>query len=155
MGSGAARDLGSSADSNRVLDPDAASKLAAAMLKLDAADAEFKMNRDDTRQMQRVMAWTALAKVVDSYLREVGNVLYKAQQVSLDIGVEGAGQGTRPYIEETSRKFEKLSFRMQDGEIHAVVGSRSLGKSSLDDVSYEFCEKAAIDWLVFVAEAKK
>ncbi len=156
MGSGAARELGGSADSERVLDPEQNARLGAACLRLDGADPEFKLNRDDTRNMQRVMMWTALAKVVDGYLREVGNVLYRAQQLSLDIGVEGAGQGTKPYIEETARKFEKLSFRLHtDGEVHATMGNRSISHVSLEQLTYEWVEAAAVDWLVFTAEGRK
>lgn len=153
MGHGAARALDGPA-SDRLLDKAHLGKLTTALERLDRADETFKTNRDDMRFAQRAKLWGATSKEVDAWLRELGNLLHDSHQISLDIGSDGGGHGTKPWVEDGERKFPRLYFKLLEGDILAVSADREVGRSSLAGLAFEWVESMVVTWIVSSAEAR-
>lgn len=155
MGHGATRSVTAEIE-DRPIDKANAERLAAALAKYDAVDAEFKANRDDARYQQQVKDWGRIAKELDANLRSIGNAIYKSHQVSIDIGSDGGGIATRPFLEDLGRKLGRVEFRLVDGKVVARTSDgKDLGTTEMDDIPYEWLEKMAVEWLVHVATTKK
>lgn len=155
MGHGATRAVTAEIE-DRPLGDELARRLADALVKVDAADAEFKAARDDARFQQQVKDWGRIAKEIDHDLRTIGNAIYKSHQVSIDIGSEGGGHSTRPFLEDLGRKLGKVDFRMVDGKCVARTSDgKELGSTSMHDIQYAWLEQMAVDWLVHMASQKK
>ena len=155
MGHGATRTLAEEGASDRELNEELAKRLTVVMDRFDTLDAEFKAARDDQRFAQRAKHWGQLAKTVDGHLRVLSNVLHESHQLSLDIGSDGGGHSIKPWMEDLGRKFGRIDFRLDGGNIRARAGTQELGMVPMDQVTYEWCEQMVVDWLVRAVEARK
>ncbi len=154
MGHGASRTITSEIE-DRPLPDTLAQKLGAALAKVDVVDAEFKAARDDARFQQQVKDWGRIAKEIDVQLRSIGNAIYKSHQVSIDIGSEGGGHTTKPFLEDLGRKLGRVDFRLVDGNVVARTDGKDLGSIDMNAVTYEWLEQMAVDWLVTMASTRK
>lgn len=152
MGSGEARELGGAIEASHILNEELATRLGAALTKLDQIDPEFKQARDDERQQQESKAWKAMCKDMDVMMRELAFLIINRHQVALDVGSAGGGRDTRPFFEELSGKFPKLEFRMQDGKVVAVCNNRGIAQTNIDAVTFEWLEGCAVTWIVWLIE---
>jgi hypothetical protein len=94
------------------------------------------------------------AKEIDIQLRTIGNAIYKSHQVSIDIGSEGGGHSTRPFLEDLGRKLGRVDFRLADGKVVARTDGKDLGTIDMHAVTYEWLEQMAVDWLIHMASKK-
>lgn len=155
MGHGGARPAANEGPaSDRVLDKAHLAGLTSALERLDQVDETFKANRDDMRFAQRAKLWGATSKEVDTWLRELGNLLHDSHQLSLDIGSDGGGHGTKPWIEDGERKFPRLYFKLLEGDILAVAGDNEIGRTTLAGLAFEWVESMVVAWIVSSVEAK-
>ena len=154
MGSGPARPDVNSDVEERELTPEVSARLGAALRKLDAVDPEFKTNRDDTRYSQNVKAWGRLCRDIDTHLRGVGNAFHEAQQLSLDIGVDGQGANAKPWLEEMGRKLPKLYFRLHEGKVQSYSNNKLIAQGELTEITYEWIEACAVEWIIQTVEQK-
>ncbi len=150
MGHGPARELETDTEPTRTLPARLATKLDEALAKMDDADAGFRHARDEERQAQLAKRWGAKSKEVLEQFREITKVVHAGHQVSLDVGADGGGKGTRPWVEETSQKFERLYLRIEDetGWVVAESGNLTLARGTLEEVTYEWLEKLVVVWIV-------
>lgn len=147
MGHGPARELSTESGEIPDLRPELAAKLSAALDKLDAVNADFKQKRDDERLAQLVKSWNKTCREIDDHLRLVAKVLIASHQLSLDIGSDGGGFTTKPFLEEMRDIFPKLQFRLnEDGTVDAVCAGEHLGKRKVADIDYAWIEEMAVDW---------
>jgi hypothetical protein len=151
MGHGAGRTLAGESGPALQLDEERSKRLGSVLSKFDAKDTEFKAGRDDARFQQRVKDWGLAAKEIDGHLRAIGNAIYRAHQLSLDIGSDGGGHSTKPWIEDLGRKFGRADFRMQDGEVVARGNDVILGQVPMDQIDAEWIEKMLTEWLIQAA----
>ena len=155
MGSGASRTMTAEIE-DRPLPDGLADKLSAALARVDGVDGEFKAARDDARFQQQVKDWGRISKEIDAHLRSIGNAIYKSHQVSIDIGSEGGGHSTRPFLEDLGRKLGRVDFRLIDGQVIARSSDgKDLGTCGMHDIQYEWLEQMAVEWLVHAASRKK
>jgi hypothetical protein len=155
MGHGAPRELEGNNAPLPELDAALSEKLGHALKTLDAADANFRQARDEERFMQRVKTWNNTCKEIDAHLRIIGQVLIQAHQFSLDIGSDGGGKNTQPWIEEVGLTIPRLHFRLEDdGSVSAVSDGNPLMRCALDQVGYAWLERAVIAWAVAAASRK-
>jgi len=149
MGHGAARELATETGPLKPLPEALSAKVGEALAKMDAHDEGFKERRDDERYTQNVKKWGRVAKGMDAHLRTIAKVLIDEHQLSLDIGSDGGGANTRPFLEESSLAFERLYFKLKDGvEVHATYKDESFMQGTTEDAqSYEWIEEAACKWV--------
>lgn len=152
MGKGAARELSHSDDEPQPLEEDLAQRLAEALEKIDRIKPAFKSTRDEERYAQMSKAWHRLCGEIDAHLRQVGKSIHASHQLSLDVGSDGGGINTKPFIEEISGAFERLVFRLEDTKVLATSAGRSILVGTVADVSYDWIKRAVVDWVVFSAE---
>jgi len=125
------------------------------MQRLDAMDGAFKEARDEERFMQRVKAWNATCKEIDAHLRTIAKVLINAHQFSLDIGSEGGGKNTRPWLEEVGMTIPRFYLQLEeDGSVTATCDGRKISSCGLHEVDYPWVERAVVEWAVSEAERK-
>ncbi|MCB9685224.1 MAG: hypothetical protein H6738_06615 [Alphaproteobacteria bacterium] len=147
MGHGPARELSTESGEIPELRADLAQKLSAALEKLDATNAEFKQKRDDERLAQLVKSWNKTCREIDEHLRLVAKVLIASHQLSLDIGSDGGGFTTKPFLEEMREIFPKLQFKLnEDATVDAVSDGVHLGKRPVAEIDYAWLEEMAVDW---------
>lgn len=154
MGHGAPRELEQNDEPERSLDPAVHAELSRALDKMDRSNPAFKASRDEERGAQIVKLWNRTCKEIDAHLRALARVLINSHQLSLDMGSDGGGRGTKPWLEETSMAFDRLVFRLEDGTVLATTGDRVLTRGSIDDVSYEWIEAAVVAWVVSSVEQR-
>jgi len=155
MGHGAARELDGPDGPLPELASELSAKLGTAMQRLDGMSAAFKEARDEERFMQRVKAWNSTCKEIDAHLRTIAKVLIDAHQFSLDIGSDGGGKNTQPWLEETAMTIPKVHFRLEeDGKVSAASDGRVIMSCEMDEVSYAWLERAVIEWAVSEAMRK-
>ncbi len=156
MGHGPARELGGDTGPLKDLNPELAKRLTAALDRMDTVDAEFKKSRDDERLAQLVKAWNKICREIDGYLRDMAKVLIASHQISLDIGSDGGGIATKPFMEDMRLKFPKLQFKLnEDGIVEAVAGDMKYGRIPVNDIDYEWVEKMCCEWVIASAERVK
>ena len=158
MGHGAARELEKDTGPLKPLPDDLSEKVGSALEILDKIDAGFKERRDDELYTQNVKKWGNVARGMDAHLRSLCKVLIEGHQLSLDIGSDGGGASTKPWLEETSMVFERLYFKLVDGtEVHATYEDETFMKGSTDDATnYDWVEKVVVKWIeVAVADVQK
>lgn len=152
MGHGPARELSSESTEVRPLNPALAPKLTAALAKLDAVNSEFKQRRDDERLAQLVKSWNKTCREIDEHLRAIAKTLVASHQLSLDIGSDGGGYATKPFIEEMREMFPKLQFKLnEDSTIDVVCAGDLIGKGSVAGVCYEWIEEMVVEWATRMA----
>ncbi len=156
MGSGPARELSTGSGPVKPLPEELAAKVERALQKLDSIDEGFKERRVDELYTQNVKAWNKSCKQLDGHLRELAKALINGHQLSLDIGSDGGGASTKPWLEETSLTFDRLYFKLVDGtEVHATYQDETFLKGGVEDaVRYEWVELAVAKWIE-VAVSKK
>lgn len=153
MGGGAVRNLEEAFVPERPLDPQLSAKIASALARMDQLDADFKARRDDERFQQQVKLWTTTSKVVETYLRAMGNLMHGTHQLSLDIGSEGGGQAIRPFMEDLGQRFPRIYFKLDGAEIVATVENKPIGRCPLDSIDFDFVEKMVVDWVLRSVQA--
>lgn len=156
MGSGGARELG---QANGPLDPlpeELAKQVSAALEKMDALDPTFKERRDDELYTQNVKVWNSTSKEIDGHLRVLARVLIGGHQLSLDIGSDGGGASTKPWLEETSMSFDRLYFKLKNGtEVHATYKDETFDIGTIEQaVQYEWVEQMVVKWIVLAVSQK-
>lgn len=156
MGSGPARELSADTGPLKPLPEELATRVDAALKKLDAADPEFKQRREDELYSQNVKAWGNTAKQMDGLLRTLAKVMINEHQLSLDIGSDGGGAATKPFLEETSLAFDKLVFQLVNGnEVHATYKGEAFAKGSVEQaVDYEWLERVVTQWVIIAVKQK-
>jgi len=155
MGHGPARELSSGPAKKKDIDPEDSRRLEEAFRKFEATDPQFKSSREDEKHQQTSKAWTARSVEIVEDLRAVGMAVVGAHQVLLDMGQDGAGVGIAPWIEEAGLKFDRLWFRLKGQQVIAEVNGTQLAQAdNMDAVTYEWLEKATIEWLIHSATTK-
>jgi hypothetical protein len=156
MGSGPARELVTDSGPPKPLPDELAEKVEAALSKLDSIDPGFKERRADELFTQNVKAWTRTAKAMDAHLRAIAKTLINFHQLSLDIGSDGGGASTKPWLEETSMAFERIYFKLVDGtEVHATFQDEPILKGSVEDaLDRAWLEKAVTKWIQLAVQKK-
>ncbi|HHO50156.1 MAG TPA: hypothetical protein ENK18_04600 [Deltaproteobacteria bacterium] len=152
LGLGASRELKQQDRPQRPLEPELHERLTTALDKLDQLNPAFKASRDEERGAQMVKLWNRTCKDIDAHLRTLAKVLIDSHQLSLDMGSDGGGRGTRPWLEETSMAFQRLIFRLEDETVLATTGDRILARGSLDEVTYDWVQSAVVAWVVTSVE---
>lgn len=155
MGHGAARELAQGDAGGRELEPELVAMLDAALEKLDAKDEKFKAARDEERFAQRSKLWHKACGELDVHLRGVANVLIKTHQLNLDIGNEGGGLKSTPWIEEMAGVLPRLCFSLDGTTVVASCGGQALASASVQQANYAFVERAVVAWVVAIAEKKR
>ena len=138
----------------RPLAAEVSARLGAALEQMDHLDPQFKANRDEERNMQMVKIWNRTCSTIDGHLRALAKVLINSHQLSLDMGSDGGGRSTKPWLEETSMRFERLVFRLEGQQVVVTSGDRAIGRGSIDDVSYDWIEEMVVAWVIGAVEAK-
>ena len=147
MGHGPARELSNESDDIPDLPPELAAKLTAALDQLDASNPEFKQKRDDERLAQLVKSWNKTCRSIDESLRVIAKVLIASHQLSLDIGSDGGGFTTKPFLEEMRETFPKLQFKLnEDSTVDAVSGDMHLGKCNVHEIEFDWLLEMAVEW---------
>ena len=155
MGHGPARELSSGPAGHKEIDPEDSRRLEEAFLKFEAGDPQFKSAREDEKHQQTSKAWTARTVDIVENLRAIGLAVVSAHQVLLDMGQDGAGVGIVPWIEEAGLKFDRLQFRLKGQEVIAESNGIQLAHAdNMDAVTYEWLEKAIVEWLIHSANSK-
>ena len=148
MGGGAKRELAVSGE-KRDLDPQVSARLEVSLQKLDAHSDYFKQAREDEKLMQLSKAWTSHVQTIVGYCREACGAIIEANQIALDAGSDGAGLGARPWVEETSNTLQRLFFELEGEQIMLRCDGETLGTAELSDISYEWCEKVLVNWVIW------
>lgn len=138
--------------SDRTLNPELSARLGRALQQLDQVDPQFKSGRDDERLQQTSKAWKDKCKEIDAMLRELTHIIIQQHQVAIDVGSDGGGRDTRPFLEEMSGKFPKLEFRLQNAKVVAVCNNRGIAQAEISDVNFEWLEQSAVTWMVWLIE---
>lgn len=150
MGHGAARELAGPDGPLKEIPAELSAKLKAALEKMDKHDPEFASTREDERHQQTSKAWTARAGEIVEELRAVCKAMVSEHQILCDTGMEGAGVGIRPYVEDTSNRFDKLEYKLEGIEVQATCTGTVLATApNMDAVDYDFLERATVEWLVW------
>lgn len=155
MGKGAVREA---VQDNREIIPlntERATRLSAALEKLDRIKPAFKSARDEERYAQMSKTWHRLCSEMDGNLRLINKGLHQSHQLSLDVGSDGGGINTKPFVEEIANTFERIVFRLEGTRVLAVSGGQILLEGPPEDVNYEWLERALIEWIVFWSERGK
>lgn len=138
---------------SRDLDPALASRLTAALERLDELDPDFKRNREEERIAQLAKKWSNTCLEMVEWMREIGQAVIHSHQLSLDMGSDGAGLGMVPWLEETSLKFKRLDFELkQDGTVIASTGGREVGTGHVDAITYDWLQRMVVEWVVVSVE---
>jgi hypothetical protein len=157
VGSGPAREL-DGGEEEIPLPPELATRLTAALDKLDRAEAAYKEARKEEKYSQTVKAWGRTCVEIDGHLRAVAKAVLKSHQLNLDTGSDGGGQNTKPWIEELTgkAKIERLTFKLDgDGDVVAFTPTRTLAKEPTSKISYDWLSNVIVNWIVTCAEAKR
>lgn len=156
MGSGPARELESDTEPTRKLPGQLASKLDEALAKMDQIDPGFANAREEERIAQLSKHWGRKSKEIIEHFRLINKVLHAQHQISLDVGADGGGRNTRPWVEETSQAFEKLYLRLEEetGWIVAESGNLTLARGTMEEVNFEWLEKLVVVWVVKAIDAR-
>lgn len=154
MGHGPARELETAKDL-RPLSPNLSGKLSTALSRMDKFDDEFAHAREEERQAQLAKKWGQRSKEILEEVRDIMKVLHQSHQLSLDVGADGGGRTTRPWVEETSQKFDRLYLSLEDdGSVLAQSGPMTLARSPLEEIDYEWLEKLIVVWVVKSIDGK-
>ncbi len=135
------------------LSADAVHLLSEALAKLDATHEAFRESREEERQQQLVKLWNQKCRQIDDWFRAIAKVLINSHQLSLDMGSDGGGRSTRPWLEETSQAFARLTLSLEDEEVVARTGDQEVLRGPVDRLSYEWIEEAVIQWVLIAVEA--
>lgn len=155
MGDGPARELEVDTGPPPELSPGLSNKLGQALDRMDQVDEAFRTARDEERQAQMAKRWAKQCKDILMELRTIIKVLHESHQLSLDIGSDGGGRGTRPWVEETAHTFDRLYLSLEDsGSVLASAGDLMLARSPLADINYEWLEKLVVVWVVRSIDAR-
>jgi len=146
---GPPRELESDTEPPAALPPNLATKLDAALSQMDRYDAGFRAAREEERQAQLAKEWTKRSKEIMEDFREITRVLHQHHQVSLDVGADGGGRATRPFVEETGQKFERLYLTLEEGgTVLATSGQMTLARSPIGELTFEQLQKLVVVWVV-------
>ena len=155
MGHGPARELENDSEPTRNLPAALSTKLDEALGRMDQFDEGFRHARDEERLAQMAKRWGQTSKAVLDLLRDVTKVLHAGHQVSLDVGADGGGRATRPWVEETSNKFDRLYLTLEEGgSVLAISGNMTLARCTIDELTYPFLEKLVVVWVVKSIDAR-
>jgi hypothetical protein len=140
----------------RTLNPELAPKLTQALKLMDQLDADFKAARDEERYAQLSKKWNRVTKEISDMGRQLAKVLIQSHQLSLDVGIEGGGPKAKPWIEETSMKFERLYLVLNDdSSVDAMFKDEKIGTGHVDELTYEWYEQMVAEWLVRAIQSKR
>lgn len=152
MGHGPARELSRGDEREVELNPELASRLDAALERLDRLDGKFRAAREEERFAQSSKLWHRTCAELDEHLRTLGKVLIRTHQLNLDIGCEGGGVKAMPWMEEMGQAFDRLLFKLDGNEVVAFSGSRTLLRGPVRSLTYEWVERAVAEWVVASVE---
>ncbi|MBX2801733.1 MAG: hypothetical protein KTR31_28905 [Myxococcales bacterium] len=149
MGLGAPRENQQPDKPLKPLTPETSRRLGEALQHFDQLHPDFKQGRDDERDAQRAKIWNRTCKEMDGHLRQVAKVLINSHQLNLDMGSDGGGRGTKPWIEETSSRFDRLYFRLEGDTVIASFGQdQEVGRGTIDGITYDWIEQAVVEWVI-------
>lgn len=156
MGHGAPRDLGGNEAELPELPAELSTKLTFALDKLDSLDATFKEARDDERAMQLVKNWNGTCKEIEANLRLAARVLITSHQLSLEIGSDGGGKNTEPWVEESNNAIAKLKIKLnaQNGTVTAHSGQNIVLETHINKVDFDWVLRAMVEWAVGAVRRK-
>ncbi|MEZ4318374.1 MAG: hypothetical protein R3F61_12760 [Myxococcota bacterium] len=155
MGHGAPRELAGDDLPLKELSNEDAERLEAALQVFEQGDPSFKSSREDERHQQMSKAWNVRTGEIVEDLRQISKVIVASHQVLLDMSQDGAGVGATPWIEEGGLKFERMHIRLKNGPVHAEVGSHTVATAkNMKAVTYDWLEKAVVEWLIYVASKR-
>ncbi|MEN0066554.1 MAG: hypothetical protein AAGA48_30745 [Myxococcota bacterium] len=155
MGHGPARELETNSGPTRELAAGLANKLTEALSRMDLHDDSFRDAREEERQSQLAKRWGRQSKEILEQFREITRILHQSHQLSLDVGADGGGRTTQPWVEETAHKFERLFLKLEeDGSVLATSGPMTLARSPLEEVNFDWLEKLVVVWVVKSIDAQ-
>lgn len=156
LGHGASRELGGDDAPLKDLPGDLAERLEVALKRLDQIDPEFGQSRVDERHQQLSGAWNDRCLQIVADLRQIGLVIVSTHQVLTDMSQDGAGIGATPWIEEGGMKLDRLCIRNHSGPVRAECGETIiLEAASLEEVDYDWLERAVVEWIIFSVGNKR
>lgn len=154
MGSGAPRNDVQQKVEGRPLSGEVNQALAKALRVMDEHHPSFKDNRKEEKDSQLTKMWNRKCREIDDYLRAIAKVMIDSHQLSLDMGSDGGGRGTRPWLEETNQAFDKLYIKLDNEEVVAVTGDTELLRGPVGRLSYDWVEEAVVNWVLTGVELR-
>lgn len=152
MALGAPRENNQPEEILRPVSDEVSTRLRTALTRMDSVDPAFKRDRDDERNSQLSKQWNKQSKEINTHLNALAKSLVRAHQLSLEVGSEGGGRAIRPWVGETSMRFDRLYLSLHDGDVVATYRNDEIDRVPRERVTYEWLEQTVVDWVVRAVE---
>ena len=87
--------------------------------------------------------------VIVERIRAVAAAMIASNQISLELGSDGGGQGATPWCEESGEAFPRLEFKLVEGKIQASSDEEVIATCEIDvDLPISWVEKVMAKWIL-------